>query len=562
MIIEASCDASPRPDKWMDKHETTFCVFHEKNETHLSNNQLRKSCWVSPLHNDSCFFIPVDQPKYQRRNIAAAGISKKPKLCVSGARRNHQLLANALQHARQDVHLMLFLRKQVHIVRRIYNGLPDSINITIVRESDFAKFHHLIAECDILLPLVDPNHNPYYFNYMKQLTGSISLAVAYSVPTVLTESLARIYGPFLSADYAVYQDPGSNATTNVRGFQSALEEMLSRVQTKSIVKMPRPREPFAFPYSRSPTDGGSQATAIPRRMVFVYTHGNILDTESPPQLHTNLVRTIESYNKAWNVEPGAQDVWFLTNDDCRAILSRNMFQLVTHYDSEPEGKFKSDMCRVAALFERGGYYFDNEMEVIEPVLLDDGSRFATVQSGHRSFAQSFIASEAGHPILRVALKILLDFYDERRDFIENATFQALPASATISLVNSLLRIDLQPRFKRRIESAIASNDRERAISMIKDVIILNHNRLRFFDGLIGPGTLKMAYDATIKELPNESVKLLQETKVDKVGNDKLFPTLRQDGVGKACNYVMHDESRAYFFSRMVGVNDYCSHIQR
>jgi mannosyltransferase OCH1-like enzyme len=35
------------------------------------------------------------------------------------------------------------------------------------------------------------------------------------------------------------------------------------------------------------------------------------------------------------------------------------------------GFFKGDLCRLAALYKYGGYYFDIDLEVIEPVLLDD-----------------------------------------------------------------------------------------------------------------------------------------------------------------------------------------------
>jgi mannosyltransferase OCH1-like enzyme len=88
---------------------------------------------------------------------------------------------------------------------------------------------------------------------------------------------------------------------------------------------------------------------------------------------------------------------------------------------------KADLCRVAALHEYGGYYFDVGIRTVEPVRLAAGVEFATVlaydgrgidssdnatNNNTNSFSRSFIAAAPRHPILEEALRNMLLWYEE------------------------------------------------------------------------------------------------------------------------------------------------------
>jgi hypothetical protein len=82
------------------------------------------------------------------------------------------------------------------------------------------------------------------------------------------------------------------------------------------------------------------------------------------------------------------------------------------------GFFKGDLCRLAALYKYGGYYFDIDLEVIEPVLLDDDpsknisfSSSETPVFGNRIFFNAFMASIPGHAILRNNIQTMVEFYN-------------------------------------------------------------------------------------------------------------------------------------------------------
>ena len=152
---------------------------------------------------------------------------------------------------------------------------------------------------------------------------------------------------------------------------------------------------------------------IPRIMTFTYAT-NLLETKTPSHFYENVQHTIAEYRKAWG-QPEAP-VHFLDDDDCRTLLQRVEPELLVHFNKEKQGMFKADICRVAALFEYGGYYFDVDIQVVKPVRLAESVGFSTV-FGHVfhpkrvGFFQAFLAAAPGHPILKEALRIMLLHYE-------------------------------------------------------------------------------------------------------------------------------------------------------
>jgi hypothetical protein len=147
----------------------------------------------------------------------------------------------------------------------------------------------------------------------------------------------------------------------------------------------------------------------PRRMIFTYKH-NILETKNPPRHYQNVLNTIQAYRDAWG-EPNAP-VWFLNNKDCLSAIYAAKPALLNYFDLEVHGSWKADICRVAALYLTGGYYFDVDMEVVQPWKPDDNVTFATVMTPKTNrYFQSFLISEPRSLILKKSLSRMLHFYE-------------------------------------------------------------------------------------------------------------------------------------------------------
>jgi hypothetical protein len=62
-----------------------------------------------------------------------------------------------------------------------------------------------------------------------------------------------------------------------------------------------------------------------------------------------------------------------------------------------------------------GYYFDVDMEVINPYIVEDLSKtaFVSVRDTDQTLFQSFVASTARNPVLKKAFDVMLDYYEGR-----------------------------------------------------------------------------------------------------------------------------------------------------
>jgi mannosyltransferase OCH1-like enzyme len=170
-----------------------------------------------------------------------------------------------------------------------------------------------------------------------------------------------------------------------------------------------PADSFRNPIPLDMLDPPSPDFKIPRRLIFTYK-SNLLETKDPLIFYDNVQKTIKMYREAWS-EPDAP-VWFLDDDDCRSALYAAKPNLVAHFDREPKGSWKADICRVAALYLTGGYYFDVDMEAVNPWIANHNVTFATVDMPDTSsFFQSFMASEKEGRVLEEALDEMLLFYE-------------------------------------------------------------------------------------------------------------------------------------------------------
>lgn len=259
----------------------------------------------------------------------------------------------------------------------------------------------------------------------------------------------------------------------------------------------------ALASAHSNTAGQVEQVGIPHALVFTYKH-NLLQTKGPALLYNNVMETIRQYQQLWN-DPQPAEIRFLDDPACRLAIQQSEPKLMKHFDNEKEGKYRADICRVADLYNHGGYYFDVDLLVIEPIKLDPTITFSSVLSGFPNwdqFFQAFLATTPQHPVLKEALQIMLRYYE---------------GNHTIRGKN------------------------------------------------VGTSTLKDAYDA-IDEAKRGPSKLLVETKNTKENEAKgewYYPDVpKLDGVGCCCDQICHDpeEKKAYFYARIPGSGKYCRSV--
>mmetsp|Transcript_71505 Transcript_71505/g.125118 ORF Transcript_71505/g.125118 Transcript_71505/m.125118 type:complete len:404 (+) Transcript_71505:82-1293(+) len=192
---------------------------------------------------------------------------------------------------------------------------------------------------------------------------------------------------------------------------------------------------------------------------------------------------------------GMDSVHFLDDDACKHATSKWSKRFQEVYDDEADLRFKSDICRVAALYWEGGYHFDDDMVTYNPVSLDDEVEFATaVGVTNKSFFQSFVAVQPCSQVLARNIELLIQ-----------ARTQPVPKF----LVDAL--------------------DKE--------------------DNLLGPITMKLAW----KEFKPRHTKLLREIKYDPTGEygKQPFRGLDKNGADYSCEFEVVDEStkKIHFCSR-------------
>ncbi len=163
---------------------------------------------------------------------------------------------------------------------------------------------------------------------------------------------------------------------------------------------------------------------------------------------------------------------------------------------EERGPVKADLCRLAALFLRGGYYLDVDLEVVQPVRMAISVSFSTVRS-LVGFFQAFLAASRGHPVIKTNLQLMMDAYFTHQEKCWNVARSVL-----------------------------------------------------------GPCTLKKAWRQWEHRYDGASSRFLDETNLQQPDGLLLYPNMTQRGKGEHCHWVVHDrvEQQVYFYSRIVGTN--------
>ena len=182
-------------------------------------------------------------------------------------------------------------------------------------------------------------------------------------------------------------------------------------------------------------------TRIPRRIFIIDKERDLSSINSPRR--ENTYNTIRKYHNAWfhnsndaginstdnsNIdtdhltEEQLQIVTYLNDESCIQIINQTEPELVQFFERETTGQYKADICRVVALYNEGGYYFDTDMEVVKPILLQPHitftSPFEAIGYGqkYKGIFNSFIASAPKHPILRHTFELMLMSYQGKYHF--------------------------------------------------------------------------------------------------------------------------------------------------
>jgi hypothetical protein len=254
---------------------------------------------------------------------------------------------------------------------------------------------------------------------------------------------------------------------------------------------------------------------IPHRLIFTHQY-NLFDCESKDltpvlnMLASNARETIALYRQFWG-EPSAVAT-LLTDEDCMRVLNATEPRLLEYFAKE-QGMFKADMCWIAELYLHGGSYFDVDMLAVHPASPPDSVGFSSVRP-EMGFFQAFTASAPGHPILKKSLEILLEVYTGKRKregplikFIGPAIMHI----AYESYLNETLPEEVSKDLFFMDEISIRQVRRQESVRRRKPKFIL--------------------------ELPVHGMKV-------------------RNGFTKGgCNYVVHDNTTQYFYSRVNGTSN-------
>lgn len=148
--------------------------------------------------------------------------------------------------------------------------------------------------------------------------------------------------------------------------------------------------------------------------VLVFTGADdLIKTHRPKVLYKNVHDTIRHYTKAFERQyNGAKPyVIFLNDNHCESVIKKAHPRLMPYYRIEKKIAFKQDVCRMAALYEWGGYYIDASVKVLNPIVFPEHTTIATVFTPPRKdYTQVFIAARRKHIAVRRALEFMLHHY--------------------------------------------------------------------------------------------------------------------------------------------------------
>ena len=104
---------------------------------------------------------------------------------------------------------------------------------------------------------------------------------------------------------------------------------------------------------------------------------------------------------------------------CQKVISKVEPTLLPHYIHETKGQNKANICRIAALYDKGGYYFDTDMQVVKALDIQRDITFVTPHEAKSTwhdvpgFFNSFLAVLSHHSFFKnfLNLDIFVQYYN-------------------------------------------------------------------------------------------------------------------------------------------------------
>lgn len=165
---------------------------------------------------------------------------------------------------------------------------------------------------------------------------------------------------------------------------------------------------IARPISRN--DLKSTCTQIPSRLFFNYKV-NLVNVSGP--LKTSEQLLADNVARSIGMFPDVQDVQFGDDSACVAMIKKaHSQQLADFFTEEHDGRYKSDLCRLAQLYLHGGYYLDNDLEPISDVRAEipPCTSLVSVASSQSGIFQAFLGASIRHPAIELAMNLTLQHY--------------------------------------------------------------------------------------------------------------------------------------------------------
>lgn len=249
--------------------------------------------------------------------------------------------------------------------------------------------------------------------------------------------------------------------------------------------------------SRQLTSTGGTAT-MPQKLWVASARLPGISDRVQDKYKENVQNTINKYKAAWNVDN--VEVETLTTEKCREAISKIPIKgastdLLNYFNEKSD---PSHVCPIAVLFLHGGYFIQEEVEVLQAYIpSDDETSFVAVTDKNGLFNASFLASSQYHPLLYRVLKKYISFV------------------------------------KGELQLKTGSSYGELMLSSYREVTAVNPDQKSDF-------TL----------LTEEDLGVLQQR------HDGYKQVARQDGEGPFCNYAIVDDmtKKTYFFTRFPGAH--------
>jgi len=164
---------------------------------------------------------------------------------------------------------------------------------------------------------------------------------------------------------------------------------------------------------------------IPHKIWFASRHGLTKSQDEVPETREkhfdNIQKTLKAYQGAWDTD--AVDYEVLHKKACMdAIIKSPTLKAspasIEYYKNSNTKIF--DLCRAVILQEQGGYFINEEVEVIEPYIVNKNDiTFVAIENPSDLILTSFIAATPHHPIMHEVITKYVMLAEGKLSFVTN-----------------------------------------------------------------------------------------------------------------------------------------------